>query len=677
MEARSEPDGYKEIIDGGDEYSNCTKKDIIKLNDKCIYLISALTIALKHFPKKTWRECCQEASQTCSIFATPYSGRTIEEWWTVFREKNVFPHPRGFDAALKPQSAMLPPVLRYNEDLRRKFIRFCTQHVTDLNINVAREYVIKTLLPAAFELTSNEEKRVYKISEDPSRSTIWEWMTRCGLKYKKRTKSFFVDTHESLPNRKYRKEQTARYLKRERLMHRWYQMGLKEALEFEKKELLLPGKGYRYENEDGLEMVELHVDELPESALLTRINNECKFGGNLSVRRGLEERPIFSFSQDECNFRQFSFTGSSWTGPKGEQGIIPKDEGNGLMISAFQSREFGFGMSLLPAELEKVNKFRMEKRPLYTETESAIKVNGTAIKKPLASSPFVVIFEYGYGAGKEGYWTYDHMCLQYKDCVDTIQALYPEYDSVWIFDHSCGHDRGREDGLTVGNMRVNWGGKQSRVRDTLIQDEAGYLGPHSPKLQVGDIQKMVFEEGDDGPYYMNPINRQLHRYDQVKGKKIKKRLKKDLCSDLERLGYNVLGKTLKEVQDMATGANLPITVEELDVIEGWVGKPKGMRQVLWERGLLDPEVTYVAKLRKDDPNYDEKKEYGAVLADCTDFLNEKTSLMYLGERLGVEVDRSTKSHPELAGEGIEYSWGRAKCVYRRAPLEKKKLNNIL
>jgi hypothetical protein len=53
----------------------------------------------------------------------------------------------------------------------------------------------------------------------------------------------------------------------------------------------------------------------------------------------------------------------------------------------------------------------------------------------------------------------------------------------------------------------------------------------------------------------------------------------------------------------------------------------------------------------------------AVLADCTDFRNEKTLLMYLGEQLGVEVDRSTKSHMELAGEGIEYSWGRAKCVY--------------
>jgi hypothetical protein len=85
-------------------------------------------------------------------------------------------------------------------------------------------------------------------------------------------------------------------------------------------------------------MVELHVDELPDSELLTRINKECRFGGNLSVRRGKEERPIFSFGRDECIFRQFTFTGSAWTGPKGEQGIIPKDEGNGLMISAFQSR---------------------------------------------------------------------------------------------------------------------------------------------------------------------------------------------------------------------------------------------------------------------------------------------------------------------------------------------------
>jgi hypothetical protein len=64
---------------------------------------------------------------------------------------------------------------------------------------------------------------------------------------------------------------------------------------------------------------------------------------------------------------------------------------------------------------------------------------------------------------------YDRMCLQFKDCIDAIQALYLEFDTVWHFNHSCSHDHGRGDGLPVGNMRVNWGGKQSRARDTEIE----------------------------------------------------------------------------------------------------------------------------------------------------------------------------------------------------------------
>jgi len=64
---------------------------------------------------------------------------------------------------------------------------------------------------------------------------------------------------------------------------------------------------------------------------------------------------------------------------------------------------------------------------------------------------------------------YDHMCLQFKDCIDAIQALYTELDTVWYFDHRCGHDHGRGVGLSVGNMSVNWGGKQSRVRGTEIK----------------------------------------------------------------------------------------------------------------------------------------------------------------------------------------------------------------
>ena len=40
--------------------------------------------------------------------------------------------------------------------------------------------------------------------------------------------------------------------------------------------------------------------------------------------------------------------------------------------------------------------------------------------------------------------------------------------------------------------------------------------------------------------------------------------------------------------------------------------------------------------------------------------------------LGVIVDRSPKCHPEVAGEGIEYSWGCSKGKYRRLPLTDKR-----
>jgi len=50
---------------------------------------------------------------------------------------------------------------------------------------------------------------------------------------------------------------------------------------------------------------------------------------------------------------------------------------------------------------------------------------------------------------------------------------------------------------------------------------------------------------------------------------------------------------------IATAKNIPITTEECDILEGWLGKPKGIKQVLWERGLLNPDVQYVAKIKKN------------------------------------------------------------------------------
>ena len=40
------------------------------------------------------------------------------------------------------------------------------------------------------------------------------------------------------------------------------------------------------------------------------------------------------------------------------------------------------------------------------------------------------------------------------------------------------------------------------MREKVLKLQQGYLGPHSPKLQVGDIQSMVFKSDDVGPSWM-------------------------------------------------------------------------------------------------------------------------------------------------------------------------------
>ena len=75
------------------------------------------------------------------------------------------------------------------------------------------------------------------------------------------------------------------------------------------------------------------------------------FGGNLSVWMPPNTRPLIGFGQDECIFKQYLFTNKAWTTPDGQKPVIPKDEGLGVMISAFVSREFGFGMKLSDEDL--------------------------------------------------------------------------------------------------------------------------------------------------------------------------------------------------------------------------------------------------------------------------------------------------------------------------------------
>ena len=61
-----------------------------------------------------------------------------------------------------------------------------------------------------------------------------------------------------------------------------------------------------------------------------------------------------------------------------------------------------------------------------------------------------------------------------------------------------------------------------------------------------------------------------------------------------------------------------------------------------------------------------------LMASCLDFAEEMTALQHVGSELGISVVITPKFHAKLAGEGIEYSWGVTKLVYRHKPLQSKR-----
>ena len=46
-----------------------------------------------------------------------------------------------------------------------------------------------------------------------------------------------------------------------------------------------------------------------------------------------------------------------------------------------------------------------------------------------------------------------------------------------------------------------------------------------------------------------------------------------------------------------------------------------------------------------------------LLGNCKDFEEEASLLQAVGRKMGVAINCTPKCHFELAGEGIEYSWG--------------------
>ncbi len=118
-----------------------------------------------------------------------------------------------------------------------------------------------------------------------------------------------------------------------------------------------------------------------------------------------------------------------------------------MMISSFICCEYGLIQHLNEAKLDQVNANRQGTK--YSDEDTAVKVFGSYLKKPLTmdKSPFLHYFDYG--ENKEGYWDYNHMVLQFEDVVDCLKVMHPNFHFVFLFDHSLGHAKQRPDGLTL------------------------------------------------------------------------------------------------------------------------------------------------------------------------------------------------------------------------------------
>ena len=230
---------------------------------------------------------------------------------TFRRNDESFPNPH-----VQSSKASLPPLLDRYPELAKSIVLYAKQNLNELSAELLYSYLHEVALPALLEERRAElvdafytmaqllgENRLTILSIP----TIYRWMRRLGFKYEVRRKIYYVDGHEKPETKKYRKRMVRAYLDNELRMHRWIQLPKSGLRDLEEDLEIKLGNGHEYTDlQTDIEMVELHVDLHP--SLHERMNATTMFGGNLSVRKPPNTKPLIGFGQDECIFKQYIFT---------------------------------------------------------------------------------------------------------------------------------------------------------------------------------------------------------------------------------------------------------------------------------------------------------------------------------------------------------------------------------
>ncbi|CAN0216615.1 unnamed protein product, partial [Ascophyllum nodosum] len=323
--------------------------------------------------------------------------------------------------------------------------------------------------------------------------------------------------------------------------------------------------------------------------------------------------------QDESVYKAYAREGNEWV-IRGTRGLRKKSEGPREMVSAFQDERHGFGLPVADDQLKAIN----DKR----------KKNG---KAPLKRSPglrFLVV-----GKNKDGFWGYDQFKEQIEDVLDVLEHLDDGMQMVIEGDHSSGHAKQREDGLHVSDMNVKYGGKQKKLRDTVMTKEC--FGPEEAKMYFAN-----------GKWSTNSSEGAVV---------IDLKLMVGARSKLARLRrVHLLPFTIERLRAKTRKLRPRLRAKK---------KRARAREVAQASRRLEEVTTPLAELQQNprirSTKVADEKNIDKVLQTLPDFKTERTALQHVVESRGHILLLSPNCHPEVTGVGIEYTWGFSKQKFRR------------
>lgn len=176
-----------------------------------------------------------------------------------------------------------------------------------------------------------------------------------------------------------------------------------------------------------------------------------------------------------------------------------KGLGSGTMVSAFISI-YGF-VTLTDAEMNELNAIRAANN--LPPIQMATRVTNQEVDGAFGDVD-ALWFSYhlfDYGKQRQGYWDGEKMVLQTKEIISMFEYKFPGKKLVFLFDWSSGHDKKPADSVILSNMRLKWGGKQPVMRSTTLLQDYSAPNPHTAGLKAGQIQTLVFQPGDEPPFY--------------------------------------------------------------------------------------------------------------------------------------------------------------------------------